>query len=158
MEISAHKEAQLRLTPKEQEEWFGAFIHEIKTHQLLLESNTASNELKKFYDTLMSGDEYKMVGLMKEAFMSKITKIAVLDFLKELKVKNKFPIKLAFDFSGLNLSVWAIINNDDEEVEDALIMAEAKVNATFFKYGFHVSSIILEESDKIDLPPHYIVY
>ena len=77
------------------------------------------------------------------------------EFVCELINRKRFPSKLAMELSDYKVLVWAEIKDDDEETEDALIMSEAKVNAGCFKYGFHISTTIVEEGDKLIIPAHY---
>ena len=51
--------------------------------------------------------------------------------------------------------VWAEINDDDEQMEDKLILSEAKINAKYHLYGFDMESTIVETSDKLPVPNHY---
>jgi len=73
-------------------------------------------------------------------------------FLKESDVKFS---KMALDLSDSKILAWLELFDDDEKSEDNLIISEAKVNAEFEKYGFKISTTYVEESDKLNIPPHY---
>jgi hypothetical protein len=73
----------------------------------------------------------------------------------ELITRKKTPNRLALELSNSKILVWAEIMNDDEDTENALILAAAKVNNDFSKYGFHLSSTIVEKDDLMDVPAHY---
>ncbi|MEJ0105202.1 MAG: hypothetical protein WDO19_22755 [Bacteroidota bacterium] len=77
------------------------------------------------------------------------------DYLKELKSYNSNPLKLAMGLSDSKILVWSVIKDNDDDTEDALLLAEAKVNGKYHQHGFYLNSTIIEESDKLPTPPHY---
>lgn len=77
------------------------------------------------------------------------------DFISELKETNRLPVKLAMGFSDSKLLVWSEIEDNDEETENAILIAEAKVNSKYIKNGFFINSTIIEKSDNLPIPPHY---
>ena len=136
--------------------WFEEFIAAIKTHQLQLETNTASTELKKLYDVAMFGSDNELAELSKISANQHFIKKVIVEYLKE--ILNKMPIRLAFDLDDSELLVWAEINDDDEEMENFLLMAEAEVNSIFHKYGYDLTSTIVEVRDNLSIPNHYSPY
>ncbi len=77
------------------------------------------------------------------------------DYLQELKNHDSKPIKLAMGLSDSKILVWSVINDNDEQTEDTLLLAEAKVNGKYQSKGFYINSTILERSDSLETPPHY---
>jgi hypothetical protein len=73
----------------------------------------------------------------------------------ELIESNAKPNKIALELSDSKVLLWAEIANNDEPTEDALIMSAAKVNHKFSRYGFHISSTIVDEEDQLNIPKHY---
>jgi hypothetical protein len=65
------------------------------------------------------------------------------------------PKKLGLELSNSKVLVWAEIYDNDDETEKALILAQAKVNARYSKFGFAISSTIVEECDQLAVPNHY---
>ena len=57
--------------------------------------------------------------------------------------------------SNSKLLVWSEIEDNDEDMEDALLIAEAKVNGKYQKDGFYINSTIVEKSDNLSIPNHY---
>ena len=57
--------------------------------------------------------------------------------------------------SDSKILVWAVVDDNDEKTEDALIIAEAKVNGKYYEKGFYLNSTIIEKSDNLSVPPHY---
>lgn len=144
--------------PSEQDKvdsWFSAFIDHLKTDHLLLTTNVASEEKKKFYDAAMSGDEWFMASSVRKSSSIFFIKKLIYDYLTELKSYGRTPLKLALGFSDSKILVWSEIKDDDEQTEDALLLAEAKINGKYRPHGFYVNSTIIEESDKVPVPPHY---
>ncbi|MFP4042533.1 MAG: hypothetical protein ACLFNL_06475 [Bacteroidales bacterium] len=81
--------------------------------------------------------------------------IMLLDYLDELRKKKAIPLRLAFDISKSKILVWAEINDDEEELEKRLILAEALVNSKYYPHGFSINSTIIEKSDNLPIPSHY---
>lgn len=141
---------------KEFDQWFGQLIHQIKTHKLMLETGTASKKLESFYESMMKGDEIKVINTSRQESSKYFIKKVIEMYIGEL---NNTPIhieKLAFSTSDERILVWVQIPDEDEQSETQLILAQAKVNAQFHKYGFHVESMIVENSDALDIPPQYL--
>jgi hypothetical protein len=84
-----------------------------------------------------------------------LIKSLVLDYLTRLKTLDRHPEKLALGLSDSKIMIWAEIEDDDEELEDQLLILEAKMNAIYNENGFYVNSTILEKSDRLPVPSHY---
>jgi hypothetical protein len=138
------------------EAWFDEFIAAIKTHQLQLETNTASEELKGMYDVFMRGSDNELARLSKISANQHFIKKVIVDYVKA--VSGQMPIKLAFDLDDSEVLVWAEIENDNEAAEDFLLLAEAKVNAEYHQYGYDLTSTIVEVRDCLSIPNHYSVF
>lgn len=137
------------------DQWFGALIQELQTDHYLLKENIASKETKTFYDAMMSGNESSMAAQIRETSSRFFIKNIVFDYLSEIKTFNKIPVKLALGLSDSKILVWSEINDDDEATEDALLLAEARVNSKYQTRGFYINSTIIEKSDNLPIPPHY---
>lgn len=134
--------------------WFESFISNITVDKLMMETETAPQETADFYKDIITNKpsvhSYARISST-VYFIEHILK----DYLKELSKFNKKPQKLAFDFSDAKILVWAQVENDDEQTEDALILSEAKANDKYFENGFYISSTIVEEADNLPIPYHY---
>lgn len=133
------------------EHWFDDFIATLRTHQVQLETNTATQEIKSMYDALIGEDPdeiYKHSKLIvQKHFVGKI----IFEYLKLLG--QDLPNKLAFDFDDARILVWAEVDN--EEMENELFIAEAKINSRFKEYGYGMSTTVVEKEDNLSIPPHY---
>lgn len=142
-----------------QENWFENLIAEInaqlKSDQLMLETQTASKEKEAFYSAVKTQNIEQLFEINKNTahqyFISKI----LYEYIEELKKRDCKPLKLAVDHTNSKVLVWAEIEDEDEFAERNLILAEAKVNAKYYSKGFHVSSVIMEKSDNYPVPSHY---
>jgi hypothetical protein len=132
--------------------WFSDFISHLNADHFMLATDTASEDTKKFYDAFINEDEVAMSKLVRQQTSMSFIKRLIYDYLKELK-QRKTPLRLALSLSDSKILVWAEIENDDEVAEDALLLAEAKINAAYSQYGFYVDSTILEKRDNISTPP-----
>lgn len=134
--------------------WFDSFMAQLNTDYLQLETNTATSMKEAFYNRMASGSD--SINQMSRAQSSMyFIQNLILAYLKELQVRECHPQKLAMDLSDAKVLVWAEINDDDEATEDSMRLAEAKVNAQFMDFGFHLTSTILETSDNLPIPSHY---
>lgn len=137
-------------------DWFDSFVAMLRSHEVQLETNTAPDELKTFYENAISSNVEELVKFSKEKVQKfYITKMLV-TYLEELK--PNFPPKLAFDLKDSEVLVWAEINEDDEEFETRLILTEAKVNALFHDHGYDVVTTIVENGDGISIPEQYQIF
>ncbi len=135
--------------------WFENMISNLKVDQVLLETNVASKEQKYFFDTLINGGESDIHALGRVQSSMYFIKNLIQEYINELTFREAKPLKLALDLSDAKIFVWATIRDNDDITEDALILSEAKINAKYSEHGFHISSTVVEESDKIQIPPHY---
>ena len=138
------------------EAWFDEFIAAIRTHQLQLETNTASEELQRLYGIFMNGNATDLALISKMNANQHFIKSVIVEYLRE--VSAHMPMRLAFDLDDSEVLVWAEIENDDEGMENFLLMAEAKVNANYHKHGYDLTSTIIEVRDCLSIPNHYSVF
>lgn len=139
---------------EERSSWFDNFIATISSHQLMLETNTASPELSKMYEVFMSGDNEKLAQLSRFQAQNVFVKNIIFKFYS-LIGRCKGVKKLAFSFDDSKVLAWAEISDDDDETEVKIIMSEAKINAYFSNYGFSLDTTIVEECDQLPIPNHY---
>ena len=76
-------------------------------------------------------------------------------YFKELIKSDKKPNELGLKLYDSKILICAEVLQDDEEMEDLLILAEAKANAYSSKFGYSISSTIVEECDGLKMPNHY---
>lgn len=136
-------------------EWFENFISNVNTDRLMIETNTAPEHKISMYNDLADGRFDKILSDMRNTSSMYFIKELIWEYVSELKARKVSTTQLAFDLSDAKVLVWAEINDGDEESEDGLILAEAKINANFSNNGFHISSTIVEKEDNISVPPHY---
>lgn len=137
------------------ENWFGNFIHSLNVDKDSLVNGYASIDTKALYHTIIYEDPLNIIKKTREQTSELLIKKLIYEFLTELGDDRKKPISLSFDYSDSQVLIWAIIKEDDEKAEEALIIAEAKANAKNSEFGFHISSTIVEETDCVKVPPHY---
>ena len=138
------------------EQWFDDLVSTLRTHQLMIETQTANEETKKVYDVLIGGSELDVAHLSRSLSQRQIIKSILWDYLNAIK-DNK-PQKMAFDYNDSEVLVWAQVNENDEQLEKQLYLAEAKINAKYHQYGFDMTSMIIESCDNVPIPNHYKPY
>lgn len=142
--------------PKSVENWFDDVVAQLRTHQLSLEMDVANDDLKSFYSTMMHGNSYQLAKMGKDLSNQFFIPKILLEYLS--LVKKDMPIKLAFDMSGSEILIWAEIDDDNWEMEQKLILSEAKINAKYHEYGYDLTSMIVERSEQLNIPKHYSIF
>lgn len=135
--------------------WFNDFVDRLRADHFILKSGNASKETKHLYDTLMDNNQDQMNRDVRRYSTVYFLKSLMFEYLTEIDPFKGRLRKLALGLSDSKILVWSEIENDDEAVEDALLLAEAKVNAKFFNDGFYLNSTIVEHSDNLPTPAHY---
>jgi hypothetical protein len=135
------------------EQWFDELVSTLRAHELMLETQTADEDTKKFYATLMGGNSSEIAHLTRTQSQRYFIGSILWDYLKVIK-DNK-PSKLAFDYNDSEVLVWAEIDENNEQLEKQLYLAEAQINAKYHQYGFDMTSMIVENTDNITTPNHY---
>jgi hypothetical protein len=144
--------------PEKGEEWFEKFIHILRVNKMQLETNTASPELVQLYSVMSGNDELAQMKFGRDMMNTRLTKMALVEYLKKLLEYNNFPTELAFDYADSKVRVWAIVEDEDEDAQDALLLAAAFVNAKYQDLSFSISSTIVEVSDELEIPSHYVKF
>ena len=140
---------------KDTDAWFDKMVANLRYDQTLIDNDILEEDKKKVYDALISGDHDFMHNYARQASSAFFITNMVEAYFKELIQSKRKPSKIALELSNSKILVWAEIVENDELMEDVLILAEAKINAYFSKYGFHISSTIVEDSDSLVVPEHY---
>lgn len=133
--------------------WFEDTVTQLRTHQLMLETNTAPQHLQQAYNILINGNEHQISYQSKIMAQMHFVKSILVDYLKEVSFND--TLKLAVNFNDSEVLVWAEIKDDDYAIEENLLVAEAKINAKYHDFGFDMETTIVEESDRLPIPNHY---
>lgn len=141
---------------KEQYDWFVGMIQHIKADSAMLDAGVASLETSKFYNSVFQGDLLEISKQTQKPLNHSIIQLMVIEFLKELINRGQDKIDLSFHMNGTSVLVWATINDDDEKAEADLFLSEAKINAKYGDYNYYVNTTIVEKSDCLSSPNHYV--
>lgn len=139
----------------ETNKWFDDMVANLRVDQLLIQSDALEKQRKSVYEAMISGNDDFMHDYARKSSSAFFIKNLISSYFIEIVERQIMPKKLALDLSNSKVLVWAEIENDDEKTEEGLILAAAKINNDFSKYGFHVSSTIVEVDDQISTPKHY---
>lgn len=137
------------------ENWFDALFNELEVDKFLLKEDLASEETKRTYNILMSNNQNDVFRLTRDTSSMYFIQNMIIDYFREIKKSKVSLNQLAFDLGNSKLLTWAEIETGDEASEDKLIMAEARINAKYDEYGFHLTTTIIEQCDNIPVPTHY---
>ncbi|MEO7046838.1 MAG: hypothetical protein ABI091_16165, partial [Ferruginibacter sp.] len=139
----------------ELDNWFESFIDDIKTDHLLLSTGIANEDKRNLYKAIINNDGLGLAKRARDVSTMVFIKALVQEYLKELVHQKNMPLKLALGLSDSKILVWSEIEDNNEEMEEALLIAEAKVNGKYYNHGFYINSTIIESCDNISIPPHY---
>ena len=135
--------------------WFDEFIGNLRAHEAMIQTDAAPKNMEEFYKTMITGSDNQIQAISREISSRHFLTLIVTEFLSEIQsVKDKI-LNIAINLSNTKVSVWAVTNDDDEVSAKKIIIAEAKVNAKYFKYGFYIDAMIMEKSDNYPVPNHY---
>ncbi len=137
------------------EQWFDDMVAGLRVDQILMETKTLSKDKQEVYDAMINKDYNEVHDYARNLSSKYFIKNLIDTYLFSLATYQRIPRKLGLELSNSKVLVWAEISSDDEMTEDALILSAAKANQKFSKYGFHISSTIVEEDDNLELPVHY---
>lgn len=137
------------------EAWFDDIISNLRKDELLLKTNTAGEDKSAIYDAMIFGEPINLMELSQNLSSQFFIKRIVSEFFIELNKQDANYLKIALSHTNSKVLVWAVINDEDEASEDKILLAEAKTNSKYHTFGFHVTTTIIEESDKIPVPVHY---
>ncbi len=66
------------------------------------------------------------------------------------------PLQIAASISEKTVLLWIITEDDDEETEGQIYLAQARTNAKYVEPdGFSIDCMVVEKCDEIGIPPHY---
>jgi hypothetical protein len=149
------KQSSLTKSNEKMDKWFEGMINSITVDQLQLQTETANEEKVQMYMNMIEGKHYatfsKTRNISSQFFIEELVK----EYLSEINSRKVNTKNLAFELSDAKILVWAEITESDDQSENGLILSEAKTNAKFSKYGFHISSTIVDDCDNVKIPPHY---
>lgn len=135
--------------------WFDEMVSNLRFDQLLLQTEVLEKQKKEVYEAMINGDDEFMHSYARKNSSAFFIKNLIDSYIIELIERNAIPNKLALELSNAKVLVWAEINDNNDDLEDAMILSAAKVNNEFSKYGFHISTTIVEEEDNLMIPKHY---
>lgn len=144
------------LSNEQVSQWFEQYISHIRVDQLQMEMGVANSEKTELYKNAIEGNYEEVFKKIRSETSQMLIQKVVNFFLVELFNRQARPEKIAFSLTPATIIVWAEINDDDEKAEDAILLAEAKVNAYARQFDFSVDTMIVEKSDAIPVPSHYI--
>lgn len=107
------------------------------------------------YTAFIHNDDVAIASEVRSSSSKFFIRRILTEYLSILTENNNLPLKLAFGISDNKILVWSEIEDDDEQTEDAILLAEAKINAQYHSKGIFISSIVVEKSDNLPVPPHY---
>jgi hypothetical protein len=111
------------------------------------ESDIAFSHVVEDYSTAMHQSRIAS----QKFFTTQILKV----YIDEIHSLTNMPDLIGLAIGHNEILVWCQINDDDDEMENNLFLAEAKANADQTNSGISISTTIVERSEIISIPSHY---
>jgi hypothetical protein len=137
------------------EQWFDDLVATLRSHQIQLETNTANNQVKSLYETLMASDHEELLKRNRVLALKYFVPKMLIELMRAFSPFKEHLQKLAVDFNSSELLLWIQLPDNYEKVEDQLLLASSRVSLNYKEYGFAINVDIVEEEDKVDVPQHY---
>jgi hypothetical protein len=153
--MTAPKNSTLTATDKV-DKWFEELVHAIHVDKLQILTGTADERKAAFYKHAISGNIHEAVKSLRKETNKVLIDGIIQAFLVEIASRKALPKKLALSHSPATILVWAEIADSDHRTEDEILLAESRINAQAKEYELNIDTMIVEESDKIEIPSHYI--
>lgn len=81
------------------------------------------------------------------------------DYMSELtKTKESLPKKFAVSADTNTVNIFAVIKDGDRQSSKNMYLSESVVIPHYYPKGFKISTMIFEESDKVEIPEGYEEY
>jgi hypothetical protein len=154
-QIPSNSSNDLKSANDKMHSWFEQTIVTLISDRFQMETEIASPEKRKMYDTLIHGQEADIHSMGRNSSTVFFIRGILKEYIQELTERKIKLNKLAFDLTASKVLVWAEVYDDDEEAIDSLILAEAKINANYSQYGFYISTTTVEVSDQLPIPSQY---
>lgn len=138
-------------------DWFEDTINSLGLDKMLYETGTLMPQKKRLYEDIASDSVKAMAEMGKVSRQYYFSEIIV-DFFTVLfqEKQSDVPFKIAMDYKDREVRMWLEIPDEDEILEDNIYLSEAKVNYKFESSGYGMSVTVVEKSDCINVPSHYI--
>ncbi len=150
-----HNTKQISEQDQKRDSWFSDMVDHLKADHFMLSTNAVTDEKKQMYDTLINGDDTDLFLSSRQLSTRYFIKQILTEYVQAIAESERMPLTLAVGMSDSKLLVWSEIADNDEETENALLLAEAKVNGKHMSHGFFINSTIIEHADHLPVPPHY---
>ena len=108
------------------------------------------------YSAMYNGDVNSVIKQTRALIDGTLVRDIIVSYFERLNKEKGHPVSLAFSITHSKVFFWAQINDDDEASENALLIAEAYANDKFYDIGLNISTTIIEDSDNLPVPAHYI--
>lgn len=144
--------------PENIDQWFSDFISQLQADYFLLKEGFARDETINKYKVLISGDSFSMVKQARQHSFFILSQTIIVDYINSLIKENAQIEKFGLKLSNAAIHIWVEIQDDDETTEELLYDIEGNLNHKYSNEGFHISTTIIEVSEKISMPSHFIEF
>ncbi len=120
---------------------------------------SASEEKIAMYEKISRNDPKAMAELSYKHSSFSIIRNMFSDYMSELtKTKESLPKKFAVSADTNTVNIFAVIKDGDRQSSKNMYLSESVVIPHYYPKGFKISTMIFEESDKVEIPEGYEEY
>lgn len=139
---------------------FKSLVDSLEISKYLYENDMSPPKEKALIDAILEQNVNQQLSIIRGSTTEGCAALAYAEFIKEFGRRSKRPPeKLAVEMTGSKLLIWAEIKEGDEDLLDALLLADARTTTTMQEHSYATSIIVVDSEDHIDVPNHYqVVY
>lgn len=130
-------------------------ISNLQADQFMIQADVMEESTKFMYSIFSSDNPDIPQSFARITSSSYFIKKVIVEFMAGISEFQPKPINVAFSVSSAKVSAWVEIGEGQEELEDSIYLLEAKINAMYEAHSFGILVTIVEDSDRIPVPPRY---
>jgi hypothetical protein len=128
----------------------------LKGEELEIETGVAPIGKKEIWEQIFKGNFLPMLKSNQIQNNEILGIHLALSFLQNLKkIHQNLPNKLALSQKNNKVFVWAEVPDNDDDMVDAVLASVIDANFEHRDGGLTISPMIVQESENLQVPPHY---
>lgn len=139
-------------------EFFADLVTRLNVTEFLYDSKGMSQKEYEMWTSAINRNLGPMMEHSRVASNFYCIQKAFAEFIVALKNEPNVKMrKLAVDTTGSKLLIWAEVDDDDRESTRSILYADSVANLKIENLGYSVSATVVEKSDYVPVPSHYLM-
>lgn len=138
-------------------EFFSDMVTKLNVTEFLYNNKGLSDQEYRMWTAAINKNLEPMMLANRVATNVACANKAFEEFMLALRAEKDVKLrKLAVDISRSKLLVWAEVEDDDDSSMRSVLYADSVANLKMEDLGFSVSATVVEKSDCVPVPSHYV--